>query len=176
MGTRYVALSCVASGALLLQRIDCEVRSFSSSWACYLVFKDRAACTACDLCATVAALGCGLIQPRGRIIYSRPLFLSSGLLLSAFSPPPVLRGFLPRGGGFYFPADLPVNRAVSGLDSFVVRRTDLLPRSRGRGFYHHRVGCQPEGRPPYFGFQPQTHWEARARRCRSREAVDTAPL
>jgi hypothetical protein len=29
----------------------------------------------------------------------------------------VLRGFLPRGGGFYFFAASPVNFAVSGIDS-----------------------------------------------------------
>ncbi len=133
------------------QRIDCEVRNLSSSWACYLVFKDRAAlCFPAALCYRSAFQLRGLESTAGlhslfEAAFSvKLLFFGASRPLLGFSAPRQCFGaFLPRGSGFYFSAAFPVNLAVSGFISSVVHPSGpaLAPPVRlpslgeGRGFY-----------------------------------------
>ncbi len=162
-GHSVIALSRVVSGALLLQRIDCEVRSFSSSWACYLVFKDRAACTTCDLCATVPTFGCGLESTAGPHSLFEAAFSVKRLAALGFQPPASASGLSSERRRLLLLRRPPCQPAVSGLDSFVVRRTALLLRSRGRGFYHRRVLSQPPSSTLYFRCQPAVGFPSEGR-------------
>jgi hypothetical protein len=189
-GHSVIALSRVA-GALFLQRIDCEVRSFSSSWACYLVFKDRAACTARDLCATVAALGfSGFESTAGphslfEAAFSvKLLFGASRLRLVFRKPPPVLRASFFRGEAAStsspsFLSTLPFPALFllcPAQPSAALAPPVRLPlRSRGRGFYHHRVGSQPTSSTPYSVFQQLRQLpDSRPSFCRRGAASTTA--
>ena len=58
-------------------RIDCGFRNLSS-WACYLVFKDRAACCHRDFVLPFSPPRRYPFQPRGCLLYFEAVFLSSG--------------------------------------------------------------------------------------------------
>ena len=170
----------------------------STSWACYLVFKDRAVVLLPAFCyrRRFSSVPC---STAGAIL----LFEASGLVNFALPPRPRLFRTRPvasffrfeEGRGFYFASAPPVNRFRclvqppttatsfpaafrSALNRFpsLVRRgaastffaappstatgdlfnlsgppalsrssrsVERLSRSRGRGFYHRRVLCQP---------------------------------
>ena len=130
-----------------LKEIDCGFRNLASSWACYLVFKDRVACAACDF-----LLPSSVLLPRHSFVRRGVSFYLSRRLLSTavfafslasgvFSAAQWLPLFSSRGARL-----LPLCRPpcqpcfVDSLDS--VARLPLGLPCRGRGFYHHRVSCQ----------------------------------
>ncbi len=65
------------------QRIDCGFRNLSSTWACYLVFKDRVACTPRDFLLPLLLLPPAVFNQRGCILYSSPHSLSTSTCASS---------------------------------------------------------------------------------------------
>jgi hypothetical protein len=130
------------------QRIDCGFRNLSSTWACYLVFKDRVACTTRDFLLPLLLLLPAVSNRRGRIVYSSPHPLSTSTFASSwplevFSAAQWLPLFLSRGRGFYRLAAVPVNCCFVDFPNRTARSTSSRAfLRRGSGFYHRRIFCQ----------------------------------
>ena len=124
-------------------------------WACYSVFKDRAACAALRLVLPFLRSTRRFLQLRGCFFYSKPRNLSTTFLFRCFVPAPLrssarsLRSASFRvGRAFYFASASPVNR----LRCFLLPsdlRSAFLPlrffRPAGRAFYF--VFCHPVNSP-----------------------------
>ena len=141
-------------------RIDCEFRN--SSWACYLVFKDRVACCCRDF-LLLSTSQLHPIQPRGTqclfrsgFSVKRPLplrfhrFASPGVNIA----PERFVSFF-RGGAepTSFPPSLSTDFVDPSLSADSVPSPVRLRRFEGRRFYHRRVRCQLRSLTSYFVFQ-----------------------
>ena len=67
-----------ATWLALFQEIDCGFRNLASSWACYLVFKDRVACASRDFLLPFSSLPPPSFRPAGR-----QLLFQSGVFCQA---------------------------------------------------------------------------------------------
>jgi hypothetical protein len=83
-----------------LKKLTAELPQSSTSWACYLVFKDRAACTAFRLCASVADSRRGPTPSWGCIFYLKHRLLSTSVRrLRPLCVPDSVEPFLLLGRG-----------------------------------------------------------------------------
>ncbi|WP_233587640.1 hypothetical protein, partial [Corallococcus sp. CA049B] len=120
---RHFPLAALFSAALEVkrpQKIDCGFPQSITTWACYLVFKDRAACFASRPLLPSTSLPVSF-QPAGlQLLFQFAVsvnfaFASCGLLRISSAPSSDFRRFFSKGSGFYFSAAFPVNRLLSAF-------------------------------------------------------------